>query len=69
MGRVLVTMGVVLIVIGMLWELGLNRVPFFRLPGDFHWKVGEVHIYVPLMTSFILSVLLSLFFLVLRLMK
>ncbi|MDY0324381.1 MAG: DUF2905 family protein [Candidatus Carbobacillus sp.] len=69
MEKLLITLGVALIIIGLLWERGLKRMPLFRLPGDLHWKVGETHVYVPLMTSLLLSLVLTLFFFILRLMK
>ena len=50
MSRWLVTIGLVLVVVGLLWpwlrELGLGR-----LPGDIVIERGNVHIYFPIVTA------------------
>ncbi len=59
MSRWLVTIGVVLVIVGLLWpwlrELGLGR-----LPGDIVIERGNVHIYFPIVTCIIVSVALSI---------
>jgi hypothetical protein len=57
MGRILIVLGVVLMVIGLLINLG---VPIGRLPGDFSVRRGNFAFYFPLTTSIIASVLLTL---------
>jgi hypothetical protein len=63
-GRMLVFLGVALIVVGgALWLGGAvgGKVPFLgRLPGDFHVQRGNWSFYVPLTTSILLSVVLTL---------
>ncbi|MGA9796376.1 MAG: DUF2905 family protein [Rhizomicrobium sp.] len=39
---------------------------FSPLPGDFHLNFGDTHLYVPLGTSLIASVALTLLFLIMR---
>jgi hypothetical protein len=63
MGKVLVVLGLVISGIGLLIMLG---VPFGRLPGDFSVKRGNFAFYVPLTTSIILSILLTLLFALFR---
>ena len=63
MGRLLIVAGLVLVGVGLLMTWG---VPFGRLPGDFSFKRGNVGFYVPLATSIIISVLLTLLLAVLR---
>ena len=62
-GRLLVGAGLVLVLIGGLILLA-GRVPYLgwlgRLPGDFVWRRGAVTFYVPLVTSILLSVLLTI---------
>ncbi len=62
-GRLLVGAGLVLVLIGGLILLA-GRVPYLgwlgRLPGDFVWRRGSVTLYVPLLTSILLSVLLTI---------
>jgi hypothetical protein len=59
MSRWLVTIGLVLVVVGLLWpwlrDLGLGR-----LPGDIVIERGNAHIYFPIVTCIIVSVVLSL---------
>ena len=59
MGRVLIILGVVLVVAGLLVNMGL---PIGRLPGDFSVRRGNVSFYFPLTTSIIASILLTLLF-------
>lgn len=58
MARFLIITGLVLLVAGLLWpyvaKLGLGR-----LPGDVVFTRGHTTIYVPIMTSIILSIVLS----------
>jgi hypothetical protein len=57
MARILIVLGVVLVVIGLLVNLGI---PIGRLPGDFSVRRGNVSFYFPLTTSIIASILLTL---------
>ena len=63
MGKLLVVMGLVISGIGLLVMLG---VPFGRLPGDFSVKRGNFAFYLPLATSIVVSILLTLLFAVFR---
>jgi hypothetical protein len=57
MGRLLVTIGIVLVVAGLLISLGL---PIGRLPGDFTFRRGNFSFYFPLATSILASIVLTL---------
>ena len=57
MGRILIVLGVVLVGVGVLVNLGL---PLGRLPGDFAVRRGNFSFYFPLTTSIIASILLTL---------
>ena len=63
-GRTLVLLGVVLVVVGGgLWLAGAAgaKIPFLgRLPGDIHVERGNWSFYVPLTTSILVSVVLTL---------
>lgn len=63
-GRGLVLLGVVLIVAGgLLWLGGVagGRIPFLgRLPGDIHVQRDNWSFYLPLTTSILLSIVLTL---------
>ncbi|HET6322611.1 MAG TPA: DUF2905 domain-containing protein [Hyphomicrobium sp.] len=59
MGKLLVIAGIVLIAAGVLWMLG-ERFGLGRLPGDIMIERGNARIYIPLMSSLVVSVVLSL---------
>jgi hypothetical protein len=62
-GRILVVVGLVIAGLGLLVMTGL---PLGRLPGDFVFRRGNVTVAVPLATSILVSVLLTVLFYLLR---
>jgi len=58
-GRLLIVFGVVLLVVGGLLAV-VGKVP--RLPGDILIRRDTVVVYIPLATSLLLSVILTLMF-------
>jgi hypothetical protein len=58
-GRALVVLGAILIVLGgLLWRFG--RVPLLgRLPGDIIFHKGHTTVYIPIVTSILLSLILT----------
>lgn len=62
MGRVLITIGLLILVVGIIWYAAEKYGFKFpgKLPGDILIKRGNTTIYIPILTSVILSVLLSL---------
>jgi len=59
MAKTLIIIGVIFIAIGLAWW-ARERLGLGRLPGDIVIERGGVRIYIPLMTSLIISVVLSL---------
>ena len=59
MNRWLIIFGVVLIVAGLLWPL-LQKIGLGRLPGDIVIERENFRLYVPIVTSLVISVVLSL---------
>ncbi len=59
MSKFLITLGIVLILLGLLWSV-LGKLGLGRLPGDIVIERDNVQIYIPLATSILLSVVLSL---------
>ena len=57
MGKTLVLLGLGIAALGLVIMLG---VPLGRLPGDFYVRRGSFSFYIPLATSIILSILLTL---------
>ena len=56
MGRLLIVLGLAVVVVGLLVNFG---VPIGRLPGDFTFRRGNFSFYVPLTTSILASLLLT----------
>lgn len=60
MGRVLILLGVVLLVAGIVLALGA-KIPWLgRLPGDFSFGGSNWRVFIPLGTSILVSVVLTL---------
>lgn len=61
LGRMILSFGIVLVVVGLFLVLG-PRLPVFigRLPGDISWSRGNVRVYLPLGTSVLLSLILTI---------
>jgi hypothetical protein len=67
--KLLVIGGAVLIVIGLLWQVGGRFLPLGRLPGDIVVEKENVKFYFPIVTCIVISVVLSLLMYVIRLFK
>jgi len=59
--RTLITLGVVLIIAGLLWPW-LGKLPLGRLPGDIAVRREQFSFFVPITSMVLLSLLLSLLF-------
>ena len=58
MNKTIITIGLVIVVIGILWPL-LSKLPFGRLPGDIAIKKDGFGFYLPITTMIIVSIVLS----------
>ena len=59
-GKALIILGVVVAIIGLLVTFG-PRIPLLgRLPGDISIHRGDTHIYIPLATGLLLSIVLTI---------
>lgn len=63
MGKILVLIGLVVTGIGALIMIGL---PLGRLPGDLILRRGNFTVYIPIVTSIVLSLIVTLVFVFLR---
>ena len=63
MGRLLLVVGLIVAGLGLLVMWG---VPLGRLPGDFTVRRGNATVYVPLTTSILLSIMLTVLLAILR---
>ena len=64
--KFLIVTGVVLVVIGLLWQVGGRFLHLGRLPGDIVIEKENFRFYFPIVTSLLLSVVLSLALYLLR---
>jgi hypothetical protein len=58
MSRGLITAGVILIAVGILWPW-LGKIGLGRLPGDIHFERDGFHFFFPLTTGIVVSLVLS----------
>ena len=59
MSRTLITIGLVLVAVGLLWPW-VGRIPLGRLPGDIVIRRDNFQLYLPITSSILISLLLSL---------
>jgi hypothetical protein len=59
MPRLLITLGIVLVVLGLAWPW-LQKSGLGRLPGDIAFERGNFRFYFPLATSILVSLIVSL---------
>ncbi len=61
LGRLLIVAGLALVCLGLLVVVsGRFNLPFGRLPGDITWRNGNTTVYIPIVTSILLSLVGSL---------
>ncbi|TMJ50398.1 MAG: DUF2905 domain-containing protein [Alphaproteobacteria bacterium] len=58
MARLLVVVGLLLVALGLLWPI-IDKIGLGRLPGDIMIERGNFRLYIPLATSLLVSVILS----------
>jgi hypothetical protein len=61
MGRALIYIGIGFIVVGLLWPI-LRQLPLGRLPGDIIIEKENFRFYLPLTSSIVVSLVLSLLY-------
>jgi len=60
-GRFLIIAGTVIIILGLIFMLS-DKIPLGRLPGDLQFGSGRFKVYIPIATSILLSVVLTIIF-------
>ena len=58
--RLLISFGLALVALGLLWPV-IDKIGLGRLPGDVVIERDNFRLYIPLATSLLVSVVLSLF--------
>jgi len=66
MGKALIFAGIVFIFIGILFLWGWKIPLLGKLPGDIHLKKDNFHLYFPLTTCLLLSLLITIIIALLR---
>jgi hypothetical protein len=61
MGRTLIIIGLAIVVIGLFWPW-LTRLGLGRLPGDIYIQGERGSLYIPITTSILVSIALSVLF-------
>jgi hypothetical protein len=59
MSRFLIILGVVLLILGLLWPV-LQKIGLGRLPGDIIIERETFQVFIPITTSIVVSIVLSL---------
>ena len=60
MSRFLIIVGVIFIISGVVYPL-IQKTGLGRLPGDIHFEKGNFKFYFPVTTSFVISVIVTMF--------
>ncbi|GAF65905.1 hypothetical protein BTS2_2804 [Bacillus sp. TS-2] len=63
--KLLITLGAILIILGIAWQVLGRFIPLGKLPGDILIKGENSTFYFPIVTCLVISVLLSLIFFIL----
>jgi len=58
--KLLIGCGIILILVGVIWQLGGKFIPLGRLPGDLMIERENFRVYFPLATSLLISLIGSL---------
>ncbi|MBA4600838.1 DUF2905 domain-containing protein [Thermoactinomyces mirandus] len=67
--KMLIVIGIVLIVIGLVWQVGGKYLNLGKLPGDIVIEKGNTRIYFPIVTCIVISIVLSLLSYLFRLFR
>jgi hypothetical protein len=59
MAKWLITLGIILVVLGLAWPL-ISKLGLGKLPGDIHVERDGFNFYFPITTSIIISLVISL---------
>lgn len=59
-GLILISIGIFIIIFGIVWYFGGKYIGLGKLPGDFSYSGKNVNIYAPIASSIIISIVLSI---------
>lgn len=58
MNKILIAIGLTILIVGLLWPV-ISKVPFGKLPGDIAVKREGFHLYFPITTMIVVSLVIS----------
>jgi hypothetical protein len=58
--KLLITIGLILIAVGLIWQVGGRFISLGKLPGDIVIRRENATFYFPIMTSIIISIVISI---------
>ena len=61
--------GIVLVAVGIFWQFGSKYVPLGKLPGDIAVEKENFSFYFPITTMIIVSIIVSLFYLIYKIIS
>ena len=65
MQRILITLGIILLIVGLAWPW-LHKLGLFRLPGDIVIERENFKLYIPITSAILISLVLTIIFWLLR---
>ena len=65
--KMLIIGGIILVAVGLFWQFGSKYLPLGKLPGDISIEKENFKFYFPITTSIVISLILSVFYVVYRL--
>lgn len=67
--KLLIVGGIILVAIGLFWQIGGRFLPLGRMPGDIVVEKENMRFYFPVVTCIVISIILSLASYLFRLFK
>lgn len=67
--KTLIMIGLILIFIGLIWQVGGKYLQLGKLPGDIVIEKGNTRFYFPIVTCIVISIVLSLLSYLFRLFR
>ncbi len=65
--KLLIVGGFILVAVGLFWQFGSNYLPLGKLSGDISIEKENFKFYFPLTTSIVISLILSVFYVMYKL--
>lgn len=67
--KLLIIGGFILVAVGLFWQVGSKYLPLGKLPGDISIEKENFKFYFPITTSIVISLILSVFYVMYRVIR